>query len=122
MSGNISEHCLAVGYSQTAISVICGGDYAEDDHCGTFLELHMGYDNSYVSTEDVLSEVRLVTENVTVRLTLKRRFVFVWFVCLLLEPFKHSCGDVRYEYCVVCCGMYDSRACRQTNTINAKYK
>lgn len=56
-----------MGYSQTAISVTCGGEYADDDHCGTFLELHMGYSNSYVDTEDVLSEVRLLTENVTVR-------------------------------------------------------
>lgn len=67
LTGETSEHCMAVGYSQTAISVVCGGDYAEDDHCGTFLELHMGYANFYVDTEDVLSEVRLLTENVTVR-------------------------------------------------------
>ncbi|CAN0419916.1 unnamed protein product, partial [Scytosiphon promiscuus] len=40
ITGEVSEHCLALGYSQTAISVICGGEYAEDDHCGTFLELH----------------------------------------------------------------------------------
>ena len=67
LTGETSEHCIAVGYSQTAISVVCGGDYAEDDHCGTFLELHMGYANFYVDTEDVLSEVRLLTKNVTVR-------------------------------------------------------
>ncbi|CAN0400668.1 unnamed protein product, partial [Laminaria digitata] len=42
LTGETYEHCIAVGYSQTAISVVCGGDYAEDDHCGTFLELHMG--------------------------------------------------------------------------------
>eukprot|EP00904_Undaria_pinnatifida_P012814 jgi/Undpi1/8663/HiC_scaffold_25.g11128.m1 len=65
LTGETSEHCIAVGYSQTAISVVCGGDYAEDDHCGTFLELHMGYANFYVDTEDVLSEVRLLTKNVT---------------------------------------------------------
>eukprot|EP00752_Nemacystus_decipiens_P006299 g5679.t1 len=65
LHGEISEHCLALGYSQTAISVTCGGKFAEDDHCGTFLELHMGYANFYVDTEEVLSEVRLLTENVT---------------------------------------------------------
>ncbi|CAM9598837.1 unnamed protein product [Scytosiphon promiscuus] len=65
ITGEVSEHCLALGYSQTAISVICGGEYAEDDHCGTFLELHMGYGNSYADVEDVLSEVRLLTANVT---------------------------------------------------------
>lgn len=67
LTGEVSDHCLAVGYSQTAISVVCGGEFAEDDHCGTFLELHMGYTNPYADTEDVLSEVRLTTENVTVR-------------------------------------------------------
>lgn len=67
LAGEASEHCLALGYSQTAISVTCGGKYVEDDHCGTFLELHMGYANFYVDTEEVLSEVRLLTENVTVR-------------------------------------------------------
>ncbi|CBN75306.1 conserved unknown protein [Ectocarpus siliculosus] len=65
LAGEVSEHCLAVGYSQTAISVICGGDFAEDDHCGTFLELHVGYANYYADPEDVLSEVRLLTANVT---------------------------------------------------------
>ncbi|CAN0212441.1 unnamed protein product [Ectocarpus sp. 12 AP-2014] len=65
VAGEVSEHCLAVGYSQTAISVICGGDFAEDDHCGTFLELHVGYANYYADTEGVLSEVRLLTANVT---------------------------------------------------------
>ncbi|CAM9623678.1 unnamed protein product, partial [Ectocarpus sp. 13 AM-2016] len=65
VAGEVSDHCLAVGYSQTAISVICGGDFAEDDHCGTFLELHVGYANYYADTEDVLSEVRLLTANVT---------------------------------------------------------
>lgn len=66
LTGEVSEHCLALGYSQTAMSVICGGEYADDDHCGTFLELHMGYENSYAGTEDVLSETRLLTANVTV--------------------------------------------------------
>ncbi|CAM9416203.1 unnamed protein product [Hapterophycus canaliculatus] len=65
LTGEVLEHCLALGYSQTAMSVICGGKYADDDHCGTFLELHMGYANSYADVEDVLSEVRLFTANVT---------------------------------------------------------
>lgn len=66
LTGSVSEHCVAVGYSQTAMSVVCGGAYAEDPHCGTFLEMHMGYSNSYVDAEEVISEVRLTTENVTV--------------------------------------------------------
>lgn len=55
-----------MAYSQTAIIVTCGGRYAQDDHCGTFLELHMATDNSYVQKEEVLSEVKVRTENVTV--------------------------------------------------------
>lgn len=55
-----------MGYSQTAVSVVCGGSYAEDDHCGTFLEIHMAYDNDYVGTEEVLSEVHLLRGVVSV--------------------------------------------------------
>lgn len=86
LTGETSEHCLAVGYSQTAISVTCGGSHAEDDHCGTFLELHMAHANYYVGTEEVIAEVHLLTENVTVR-PLALALVCL-FVCLF---FGHYC-------------------------------
>lgn len=78
LTGETLEHCLAVGYSQTAISVTCGGSHAEDDHCGTFLELHMAYANFYVDTEEVIAEVHLLTENVTVR-----SLALVLFLCVV---------------------------------------
>lgn len=68
LAGEEAELCLAVGYSQTAMIMSCGGEFAEDPHCGTFMELHMGYANSYVEPEESLSEVRIRTENVTVSL------------------------------------------------------
>ncbi|CAN0375993.1 unnamed protein product, partial [Pylaiella littoralis] len=89
LNGEFSEHCLAVGYSQTAISVTCGGEYADDDHCGTFLELHMGYSNSYVDTEDVLSEVRLLTENVTGYTTTTLPMTWVNDSSKILCAFEH---------------------------------
>ncbi|CAM9791198.1 unnamed protein product [Choristocarpus tenellus] len=65
LDGIVSDLCLAVGYSQTAISVVCGGTYAEDDHCGTFLEIHMGYSNYNVEVEEVLAERRVENANTT---------------------------------------------------------
>lgn len=81
LTGETQELCLAVGYSQTAMSVVCGGEYTDSDHCGTFLELHMHFDNSYVNTEEVLSEVRLQTENVSV-IIIMRVFCLVSLVDL----------------------------------------
>lgn len=66
LTGETSERCLAIGYSQTAIIFNCGGQHADDAHCGTFLEMHMGYANSYVDTEEILSDVRIRAENVSV--------------------------------------------------------
>ncbi|CAN0104914.1 unnamed protein product, partial [Discosporangium mesarthrocarpum] len=65
VDGTTSDLCLAVGYSQTALNVVCGGDYAEDNHCGTFLEVHMGVSNYYVDVEEVLAETRVSNINVT---------------------------------------------------------
>ena len=32
--------CLAIGYTSTAFIVQCGGNSKDDEHCGTFIELH----------------------------------------------------------------------------------
>jgi hypothetical protein len=46
--------CLALGYTQTAYVVDCGGQYAGADNCGTLLEVHRP------GRRDVLASARLV--------------------------------------------------------------
>mmetsp|Transcript_11044 Transcript_11044/g.25893 ORF Transcript_11044/g.25893 Transcript_11044/m.25893 type:complete len:418 (-) Transcript_11044:121-1374(-) len=40
VNGEAFMTCVAVAYYSSAYIVQCGGMYREDDHCGTFLELH----------------------------------------------------------------------------------
>lgn len=40
VNGDRFPSCLAIGYFSSAYVVQCGGAYREDDHCGTFVELH----------------------------------------------------------------------------------
>ncbi len=40
MDGVPINYCLEVGFTQNAWIVECGGDYKDDSHCGTFLEIH----------------------------------------------------------------------------------
>jgi len=35
------SNCIQVAYMQTAFSVVCGNEFADDPHCGTFLEVHL---------------------------------------------------------------------------------
>lgn len=54
--GREKPNCVAVGYMQTGYITQCFGQYALDNHCGTFLELHEP-DN-----EAILSQTRLLGE------------------------------------------------------------
>lgn len=38
--GDVFPSCLAIAYFSSAYVVQCGGAYREDNHCGTFVELH----------------------------------------------------------------------------------
>jgi len=40
VGGDEFPSCVAVAYTSTAYIVQCGGAYREDNHCGTFIELH----------------------------------------------------------------------------------
>jgi hypothetical protein len=51
--GSILEACVELGFTQTAWIVECGGKYATDPHCGTFLEIHLPGDPT------ILAETRL---------------------------------------------------------------
>jgi hypothetical protein len=66
--GDRFPSCLAIGYFASAAIVQCGGKYREDNHCGTFIELHAAqsaFDSGAGGScdidcnEQVLSQVRL---------------------------------------------------------------
>lgn len=54
-SGVPMANCVAVGYASTAYIAQCGGEFAEDNHCGTFLELHLP------GKRGIISQTKLTT-------------------------------------------------------------
>ena len=70
VNGDRFSSCVAIGYFASAAIVQCGGKFREDDHCGTFIELHAAQSNEEESgssgrtcdmecNEQPLSQVRL---------------------------------------------------------------
>lgn len=57
--GKRQSHCLQVSYSQNAYIHICGGEFANDDTCGEFLEVHKTNGSPYDDERTILSDVRL---------------------------------------------------------------
>lgn len=47
VNGEYSDHCVQLGYSQTALAVMCGGEFSDHEHCGTFFEVHMPNGSPY---------------------------------------------------------------------------
>ena len=47
VNGKYSDHCVQLGYSQTALAVMCGGEFSDNEHCGTFFEVHMPNGSPY---------------------------------------------------------------------------
>lgn len=52
-NGDVLPHCVSIAYHTSAFVVQCGGDFATDRNCGTFLELHRP------GNERVINEIRL---------------------------------------------------------------
>ncbi|KAG5177455.1 hypothetical protein JKP88DRAFT_256689 [Tribonema minus] len=63
--GNTSPRCVAVAIAQTAMSVACGGAFARDPRCGTFLEVHVPAPNDYARVDAALAEARVPAANAT---------------------------------------------------------
>ena len=73
-NGRRQGNCMQTAYGQNAYLSVCGGEFANDDTCGTFLEVHGSpYDDEKV----ILSDVRLSTystrgmQTITLPLTYK---------------------------------------------------
>mmetsp|Transcript_14556 Transcript_14556/g.38451 ORF Transcript_14556/g.38451 Transcript_14556/m.38451 type:complete len:441 (+) Transcript_14556:198-1520(+) len=63
VNGKYSDHCVQLGYSQTALAVMCGGEFSDNEHCGTFFEVHMPNGSPYNDETYVINEVRLEQTN-----------------------------------------------------------
>ncbi|KAL9183798.1 hypothetical protein ACHAXT_004654 [Thalassiosira profunda] len=59
--GKKKPHCVQVAYSQNAFISVCGGEFANDDRCGTWLEIHKENGTPYDDEATILSETKLTT-------------------------------------------------------------
>lgn len=65
IDGTYREKCTQVGYTQNAYIGLCGSEYADNDHCGTFLEIHVGTGSPYDDESTIISEVKIDQFNVS---------------------------------------------------------
>lgn len=56
---------IKVGYTQNAFITQCGGEYADSEHCGTFLEIHIGSGTPYSDENTLISSTRITQKNVS---------------------------------------------------------
>lgn len=59
--GKRRPHCMQVSYSQNAYIYVCGGDFANDDRCGTYLEIHKANGSASDDEATILSDVKITT-------------------------------------------------------------
>jgi hypothetical protein len=62
ITGDYYSYCVQVAYSTTALIPQCE---TTDEHCGTYLEIHVPHGTPYASETQIINAVRLVTPNVT---------------------------------------------------------
>ena len=60
-AGKMKTHYMQVSYSQNSYIYVCGGDFAHDDHCGTYLEIHKANGTPYDDEAMVLSDVKITS-------------------------------------------------------------
>ena len=58
-----NEYCLQLAYAQTAYAFMCGNDFAEDDRCGTYIEVHLPTGSNYFTREYKINEKRIDQRN-----------------------------------------------------------
>ena len=59
--GTEKQNCMQTSYTQSAFVHVCGGDFADDPHCGTFLEVHRLNGSPYDVEDKVISEKKIET-------------------------------------------------------------
>ncbi|KAL7543226.1 hypothetical protein ACHAXR_012531 [Thalassiosira sp. AJA248-18] len=60
-AGKRKKHCMQVSYSQNAYIYVCGGEFVDDNHCGTYLEIHKPNGTPYDDEATILSDVKITT-------------------------------------------------------------
>ena len=63
--GKRLPHCMQVGFSSSAFVPVCGGDYAEDDECGSWIEIHRLNGTPYSNETTPLAEVKITQADAT---------------------------------------------------------
>jgi hypothetical protein len=65
--GEHFDHCVQVAYTQNAFIGVCDGEFADDDHCGTFLEIHQKEGSMETNGNEFfkIAEVKLDTRDVS---------------------------------------------------------
>ena len=75
---SLFDHCMShcthpasllrdvqVVYTQNAFIPLCGSAHSDDDHCGVFLEIHIRDGTPYSEENDIISEVKITTPQVS---------------------------------------------------------
>jgi len=57
--GEELPHCMQVAYTQSSFIHICEGEFADNEHCGTFLEIHRTNGSPYDSETTVINSAKL---------------------------------------------------------------
>jgi hypothetical protein len=61
IEGEAHPNCMQVSYTQSAFLHVCGGEFADNDHCGTFLEVHRLSGSPFFPEDTVLSSRKIET-------------------------------------------------------------
>eukprot|EP00979_Chaetoceros_neogracilis_P004514 scaffold787_cov285-Chaetoceros_neogracile.AAC.78 len=61
-TGTRRSHCMQLSYAQNAFFSLCGSEFANDMHCGTYIEIHRENGSPYDAEGTVLAETRITTE------------------------------------------------------------
>ena len=85
-NGDVRKDCVTIGFSSTNFIVHCGGAYADDPTCGTFLEIHR------VDDPEILADVRIAPKD-----------AFTSGYRTMTMPLRYKGEDDR----VVCRGQYE---------------
>lgn len=63
--GEHRDYCVALAYTQNAYIPLCGGDYEDESHCGTFLEIHQVQGTDITEENTKIAEVEITTKAIS---------------------------------------------------------
>lgn len=62
--GRKRPHCMQISYSQNAFISICGGEFTNDERCGSYIEIHRANGSPYDSESTTLADTKIITEEI----------------------------------------------------------